>query len=143
MANSSAQPLRPFEIALPVRLAALWAAALGCYVYGDLLSHWLPGSQARLDAGDMGPLGSVTPELLVGIGAFMSIPALMIALSVVLPAAWSRWLNVVFGALLTLLVATSLFTAPPFYIYLAGVSVILTATIAWLAWCWPREGEHD
>lgn len=140
---STAGALRRFEIALPLKLAALWAAALGCYVYGDLLSRWVPGAQARMDAGDMGPLGSVTPELLLGIGAFMSVPALMIALSVLLLPVVSRWLNVVFGALYTLLVAASLLTAPPFYLYLSGVAVVLTAAVTWLAWCWPREGDPD
>ena len=131
--------LRTYEIPLPVKLAALWAAALGLYVYGDLLSHWLPGSQARMDAGDMGPLGTVTPGLLVGIAVFMSVPCLMIALSLLLPAAWSRWLNVLFGALYSVMVAASLVTAPPYYIYLAGVSVLLTAAVAWLAWRWPSS----
>jgi hypothetical protein len=135
----TASSLRPFEIPMQVKLATLWAAAFGLYVYGDLLSHWMPGNQARLDAGNMGPLGTVTPELLVGIGAFMSLPSLMIALSVLLPPAWSRRLNIVFGLLYSVLVGASLLTAPPFYIYLSGVSVILTATIAWLAWHWPRE----
>ena len=63
----------------------------------------------------------------------------MIALSVLLPAAWSRWLNLLFGVLFSLLVGASLLTAPPYYIYLAGVSVGFTGTIAWLAWRWPRE----
>lgn len=138
-----ASTLRRFEIPLPLKLAALWAAAFGCYVYGDLLSHWVPGAQARMDAGEMGPLGTVTPGLLVGIGAFMSIPALMIALSVLLPPAWSRWLNVAFGALYSLLVAASLLTAPPFYLYLSGAAVVLTATVAWLAWCWPRTDDPE
>jgi hypothetical protein len=135
----TASSLRPFEIPVQVKLAALWAAAFGCYVYGDLLSHWIPGNQARLDAGDMGPLGTVTPELLLGIGVFMSIPALMIALSVLLRATWSRWLNIIVGALLTVLVGASLLTAPAFYVYLSGVAVVVTGTIAVMAWRWPRE----
>ncbi len=130
---------RQFEIKLPMRIAVLWAAAFGCYVYGDLLSHWVPGAQERMDAGQMGPLGTVTPGLLAGIGVFMSIPALMIALSVILPAQWSRWLNLVLGVIYTLLVASSLLSAPPFYVYLSGVAVILTASIAWLAWSWPKQ----
>jgi hypothetical protein len=87
----------------------------------------------------MGPLGTVTPQLLLGIAVFMSIPAVMMALSVLMPPSWSRWLNVVFGALETLAVFASLIVAPLFYQYLAGVSVILTALIVWLAWRWPRE----
>jgi hypothetical protein len=139
MAPTGKPHLQAFDVPQPLKLAVLWAAAFGCYVYGDLLSHWMPGAQERLDAGDMGPLGTVTPGLLVGIGAFMSIPAVMIALSLLLPANWSRGLNLVFGGLYTLLVAASLLSAPPFYLYLSGVAVALTAAIAWLAWRWPRE----
>jgi hypothetical protein len=141
MASAGNPRLQSYDVPRPVTLAALWAAAFGCYVYGDLLSHWVPGAQARLDAGDMGPLGTVTPGLLAAIGAFMSVPALMIALSLVLPAHWSRWLNLVLGVVYTVLVAASLFSAPPFYLYLSGVAVLLTASIAWLAWRWPREGN--
>jgi hypothetical protein len=141
MASTGKRRLQGYDIPLPVKLAALWAAALGCYVYGDLLSHWVPGSQARMDAGEMGPLGTVTPGLLAGIGVFMSIPALMIALSPMLPSNWSRWLNLGLGALYTLLVGASLLSAPPFYLYLSGLAVLLTASITWLAWRWPREGE--
>lgn len=137
------QPLVCFSIPLPVQLAALWAAALGCYVYGDLLSHWVPGAQARMDAGDMGPLGTVTPGLLSGIAVFMSGPAVMIALSVLLPPGWSRRLNLALGAIYTLLVGASLFSAPPFYLYLSGVAVVLTATITWLAWRWPRGNSEN
>jgi hypothetical protein len=108
---------------------SLWAAAFGCYVYGDLLSHWVPGAQDRMDAGTMGPLGTVSPGLLLGIGAFMSVPALMIALSTILPPIWSRWANVVLGAIYSLLVASSLPTAPPFYLHLS-----------YMAWKWPRAG---
>jgi len=139
MASTDKPRLQAYDVPRPVKLAALWAAAFGCYVYGDLLSHWVPGAQARLDAGDMGPLGTVTPGLLAGIGAFMSIPPLMIALSLVLPGNWSRWLNVVLGALYTVLVAASLLSAPPFYVYLSGVAVLLTASIVWFAWRWPRD----
>jgi hypothetical protein len=141
MASTDKRRLQGYDIPLPIKLAALWAAAFGCYVYGDLLSHWVPGAQARLDAGQMGPLGTVTPGLLAGIGVFMSIPALMIALSLVLPTGWSRWLNIVIGTVYSLLVAMSLLTAPPFYLYLSGVAVLLTASIAWLAWRWPRAGH--
>src|SRR5688500_6660462 len=140
MASTGKRRLQGYAIPLPVKLAALWAAAFGCYVYGDLLSHWVPGSQARMDAGEMGPLGTVTPGLLAGIGVFMSIPALMIPLSLMLPSNWSRWLNLGLGALYTLLVGASLLSAPPFYLYLSGLAVLLTASITWLAWRWPRDG---
>jgi hypothetical protein len=139
MDRMSRARLHSYDIPPPVKLAALWAAAFGCYVYGDLLSHWVPGAQARMDAGEMGPLGTVTPGLLAGIGVFMSLPALMIALSLILPAQWSRTLNVIAGVMYTLMVAGSLLSAPPFYLYLSGVAVILTASIALVAWRWPRE----
>ena len=132
-------PLERFQIPLPIRLSALWAASLCCYIYGDLLSHWLPGAQERLTSGDMGPLGIVTPGLLAGIAVVMAVPSVMIAASVLLPPVWSRWLNLVLGVIYTLLMAGTIPAGPLYYKVLGAIEVALTGTIAWLAWRWPRE----
>jgi hypothetical protein len=139
MMHDRGSTLADRPVPMRVRLAALWTAALGCYVYGDLISHWVPAVRALMSSGQMGPLGAVTPELLLGVAGFMSIPMLMIALTVLLRAAWARWLNVVVGAAYSLPVAASLIGAGAYYLLLTGISLICTASIAWLAWSWPRE----
>lgn len=136
-------PLRHYAIPLPVRLAALWSAVTLCYAYGDIFGMYTPGGIERIAAGNIGPTGQITPGILVGIAAMMSVPAAMVALSVLLPAPANRALNMVFGVLFTLIMLATMTSAPPFYVYLGVVEVILTLTIVWLAWKWPRGIAAD
>jgi uncharacterized membrane protein len=64
----------------------------------------------------------------------------MICLTLVLPAAASRWLNVgagLFYAAIMLLILLN--GAWAFYMLFAGIEVVLTLLAAWLAWRWPRQ----
>ena len=58
------------------------------------------GSLAGMSAGQMGPVGDATELKLVIAAAVIAIPAVMIFLSSSLPAKVSRWLNIVFGAIM-------------------------------------------
>jgi hypothetical protein len=135
--------LRQFELALPIKLAGLWTAAMFCYVYGDMISMYLPGRLEAMAGGDLGPLGTATPALLVGIAFSMSVPAVMIALSLLLPAKPTRVLNLIFGVLYSLMMAATMATAPAYYLYLGVVEILLTGTIVWLAWKWPRAAATE
>ena len=130
--------LTQFAVPLELRLAGLWTARMFCYVYGDLLSFYVPGRIEATAAGDLGPLGTVSPGILVGIAVFMAIPAVMIALSLHLTARPNRLLNLTFGAAYTLIIVATLPGAPPYYWLLAVVDVALTGAIVWQAWRWPR-----
>lgn len=128
-----------YHVALPVRLAALWTAAMFCYVYADFIALWQPGHIAGMAAGDLGPLGTATPAILSAVAVTMAIPAVMIPLSILLAPAVSRALNVLFGVLYTLIIAATVaIGAPPFYIVFGIIEMALTLTIVWLAWTWPR-----
>lgn len=133
-------PARHAEFPAPptVRLACLWAAAMFCYAYCDLIGFYAPGRIAATMAGDLGPLGQVTQGALLGIAVCMAIPALMVALSVHLPARFNRPANIVCGALYTLIMTATIPMAPPFYKLLGSVEVLLTVAIVWQAWRWPR-----
>ena len=70
--------------------------------------------------------------------AMMTIPSLMIWLSLVLAPVVSKWLNVLFGAVYSLILAATMLRAPPFYLMLGAVEIALTLTIAISALRWPR-----
>ena len=129
------------DTAVPVRyrLAALWTSVMFCYVYGDYFELYVPGKLQDMLDGKMA-LGAVTQGLLAGTAALMAVPALMICLTLVLPAAASRWLNVgagLFYAAIMLLILLN--GAWAFYMLFAGIEVVLTLLAAWLAWRWPRQ----
>lgn len=121
-----------------MRLACLWAAAVLCYAYADIIGFYLPGRIEATAAGDLGPLGKVSPAMLVAIALCMAIPSAMVALSVHLAARANRLLNMAFGILYTLMIAATIPAAPPFYWLLGSVAMALTGSIAWQAWRWPR-----
>lgn len=127
----------PIDIKL--RLAALWASTMACYIYCDYFELYVPGKLDSMLAGTMGPLGAVTQGVLLGTAVLMAVPSLMIALSVVLPARPNRVLNLVVGALYTALLTLLAVTAGwYFYKLFAAVEAALTLAVVVSAWRWPR-----
>ncbi|TJY58882.1 hypothetical protein E4T66_14890 [Sinimarinibacterium sp. CAU 1509] len=133
---------------VPVRLklSALWAALMFCYIYGDYFGLYVPGKlQGMLDG--HGPIGAVSQSSLVATSILLAIPGLMVFLSLVLPATLCRWGNVALGAFY---IAVMLMTMPgawSFYVLLGVVEILLGAGTIWYAWTWPKQaangaGEH-
>ena len=130
-------PLSDAPVPVRLKLSALWAATMFCYVYGDFFSLFKPGRLAAMQAGQTGA-GATSQGMLLAFAVLMSVPALMVFLSLVLPAALCRWANLVVGILFTLLMLALIPGTWAFYLYLGVVEAALTAVIAWQAWRWPR-----
>jgi len=135
--------LQDVQINVKVKLSALWTATMLCYAYGDIIGLFKPGILSDMIAGNMGPLGPTTQGLLLGVAVFMSIPALMVFLSLTLKPKVNRWLNIINGFLYTaVMVITIVMGAWSYYIYLGIVEMALTLLVMWIAWCWPRGEQH-
>ena len=141
MPSSTKGPLKRFEIPVGLKLSGLWAAVMFCYAYGDLLSHWMPGSMERMSRGDLGPLGTVTPGILAGFAVCMAVPSVMIALSLLLAPFPNRILNMVLGLVYTAIMGATIPAGPLFYKVLGVIEVALTLSIVGLALRWPRERQ--
>lgn len=127
------------RVPVKVQLSALWASVMFCYVYGDYFELHVPGKLQDMLQGKMGEIGTVSQQLLVATSFVMLLPSLMIFLSLALPAAISRWLNIGAGVLFTLLVLATLAGGGwVFYMLLAVVEAMLTSLVVWHAWRWPR-----
>ena len=122
------------ELPVSVRLAGLWTSAMFCYAYSDLIGFYIPGRIEAVARGDMGPLGLASDGLLAGIAAVMAIPSVMVALCLHLPARANRIVNLVLGTVYTLMIAATMFTAPPYYVLLGLVEIVLTGAIVYVAW---------
>lgn len=108
-----------------------------CYVYGDYFGLYVPNKLASVAQGTMGPLGAATHGTLVAVSLMMAIPSLLIASTLLVPAAACRWSNITFGALYTAIIAISMSGAEPFYIALAIIEMFLTTSVMLVAWTWP------
>ena len=129
------------DVSVPhkLKLCALWASTMFCYIYCDYFAFYIPGKLESVLEGKMGPLGAVTQQVLMGTAVLMAIPSLMVFLSVALPAKSNRILNITLGAFYTLLMALLAYAADwYFYKFFAVIEAALTALVFWYAWNWPR-----
>jgi hypothetical protein len=68
----------------------------------------------------------------------MAIPSVMVFLSLVLTPRLSRWLNVIFGVIYTVIIVLTIPGEWVFYVFFGVVELVLTLFIVWYAWTWPK-----
>lgn len=131
-------PLDDLKVHVKLKLSALWAAVMFCYVYGDYFGLYVPGQLKGMLEGH-GPIGPTNQGSLVITSLLLAIPGIMVFLSVVLPPRLNRWLNILLGALYTVVVLVTIPGSWTFYIVLSTLEMALTATVVGYAWRWPRQ----
>ncbi len=128
-----------FKINIKFKLSALWASVTFCYIYGDYFELYVPQKTQGLITGE-NMLDS--PMKLFAASAMLSIPSIMIFLSLILKPPINRRMNIVFGIFFTtmmlLIAATSITPWRTFYVFLALVESVITSLIVWYAWKWPK-----
>jgi len=134
--------LQDFPVNVKFKLSALWASVMFCYIYGDIFSLFLPSRLQNLLNGQSG-VGATTPLKLLMFAVLMTLPSVMVFLSLALKAKINRRLNISLGifytAVMMLVGAGSIGEWMIFYTYLAVVEIILTSLVVWFAWRWQRE----
>ena len=131
--------LEKVRVPVAVRLSALWASTMFMYVYVDIFGFFKPGVVPDILQGKVWEL-DITQGWALGALALMSIPALMVCLSVILRPAVSRWANIVVAGLYIVVSLGNLAGESWAYLYLgAAIEVGLLATVIRSAWTWPRQ----
>ena len=130
--------LDDIKIHVKMKISALWASVMFCYIYGDYFGLYVPGALQRMLEGKMGPLGPTTQGVLVGTSVMMAIPSVMIFLSLALKPNLNRWVNIILGVIYTVIILITMWDWA-FYIFLGIIEVVLTALIVWYAWNWPKQ----
>ncbi|HET7592907.1 MAG TPA: DUF6326 family protein [Rhodanobacteraceae bacterium] len=130
--------LQHFDPPVQLKLSALWASVMLCYIYGDYFGLFVPGTLKAMLEGQMGSLGPTTQGVLLGTSALITFPALMVALSLLLPPTVNRWLNILLGLVYTAIVLFFMAGGWWFYEALAIVEIILQLLVVWHAWKWPK-----
>lgn len=132
---------RNFEdqpIGVKQKLAALWTSLMFCFIYADILGLYDPWLIGEILKGSMGPLGPITQELKLAVAVLMSIPAVMVFLSLALKPTANRWANIASGTLFGVITCITLLMGPwVYYIYFAVLELVLIVLIVWHAWKWP------
>ena len=129
-----------FKINVKLVLSALWSSVLFLYIYGDYFELYVPGKvEALLNGQNM----LRTPFKLLFATIILTLPSLMISLSLMMRPKWNRFVNISIGlflTLFTLLIGVSSFTEwKTFYVMLSFLESIITSIIVWAAWHWPKH----
>jgi len=120
------------------KLFALWTSVMFFYIYGDYFELYQPGKLQDMLSGRM-PFGAISQGALLGMAAVMIIPSLMPFLSLVLPAAVNRWVNIVFGVIYSLIMIVVIRGGWHYYVLFGLIEITLTVLIVWFAWTWPKQ----
>ena len=128
------------KVNIKIKLAALWASATFCYLYGDYFELYTPDKVNSLITGD-NIMDSPIKLLIASI--ILAIPSVMVAVSILLKPKINRILNILFGTLFTvIMVFIGIMSTNEwylFYAFLAFLESMITALIVWYAWKWPKE----
>ncbi|MEV8639414.1 DUF6326 family protein [Streptosporangium sp. NPDC051023] len=128
-------------IPVQVKLTAAWTSFMFLYIYVDYFHLYKPGSIDDMLAGVVFEF-DITPTLLTMMLASVAIPALMVMLSMTLPARVNRATNLVVASLYIPYSAVNAvgesWDWASFYGLSIGIEVLLLAFILRSAWTWPR-----
>ena len=130
--------LEDIKVSLKVKLATLWASLMFLIIYIDYFALYMPGKIEDILKGKVFVFDLTQGFLLVALVS-VTIPALMIFLSVALPAIVNRWTNIIIAAVF---IPYTLFNlageAWMHMVFGAVVEVIFLCLIIIYAWKWPR-----
>lgn len=140
--NSQKSPknaLKDIEANARLMISAAWSSFMFLYIYVDYFHLYMPKSINDLISGRVFEF-EINPSFLFIALVSVTIPALMIFLSIVLPAKISRWSNL---GVATIYIPYTLFNlAGEAWLHMmfgAAVEVALLLAIIWNAWKWPEQ----
>lgn len=132
--------LEDYKVNIRIKLALLWTTIMFCYIYGDYFDLYVPG---KVNGLLVGKNNLNSPYKLFTATIILSIPALMIFLSVVLKPLITKWLNVgvgIFFTVFTFLVGMSSISEwTIFYVFLSFLESILTTIVVIMAFNWKKS----
>lgn len=130
--------LEDIKINVKIKIASLWASFMFLYIYVDYFHLYMPGMIKDIQA-EWVFVFDITQGFLLGALISVTIPALMIFLSVALPAKVNRLTNILIAVLYIPFTLFNLVGEMPWMhmMFGAAVEVILLCLIIRNAWKWP------
>ena len=108
------------------------------YIYVDIFAFYQSGSIEGILAGKVWEL-DITQTWALSALVLMTVPSLMVFLSLALKPEVNRWANIIVGILYILIsIGNSLGEGWIYVIFGSAVEVALLALIVWFAWKWPK-----
>lgn len=139
--DTTKRALEDVDVNVKLKLAGLWITLMFIYLYVDVLAFFKPGVIEDILVGKIWVLDITQVWALTAL-VMMTIPSLMVFLSLTLPAKVNRWTNLIVAILFVVVSignAVGEVTWMYFHIYAIVVEVVLLALVIWFAWKWPRS----
>jgi hypothetical protein len=138
--KKTARILEDVKINVKMKLSALWVSVMFLYVYADVRGFYETGVIEGLIAGELG-IFQINQVFLLVSAIIMTIPSVMVFLSLTLMPKANRWANIILGVIYTGIIILTLLMPGLWahYILVGIVEVVLTALIVWYAWKWPKQ----
>lgn len=133
----SASKLEDVTISIKLKLAMLWTSLMFLIIYLDYFHLYMPGKIQDILKGRVFVF-DISQGFLVVALVLIATPALMIFLSVALPAKINRWINIITAAVNIPCILFNL--AGEAWVHMvtgAVIQVILLSLIIRYAWKWP------
>jgi hypothetical protein len=114
------------------------------YVYADIKTLFQPEIPEQIISGIVSGM-TINQSFLFAAAILMSIPAIMILLSLILKPRINRWVNIIVSFLHILLIIVTRFVPAKiwyYYIYYQSIEVIFHSLIIWYAWRWPVQDKQ-
>ncbi|MDZ4713101.1 MAG: DUF6326 family protein [Bacteroidota bacterium] len=130
--------LEDIKVSLKLKLATLWASLMFLIIYLDYFALYMPGTLENILKGKVFVF-DISQGFLLAALALVTIPAMMIFLSVTLPAKVNRVTNIIVATVNIPFILFNL--AGEAWIHMvfgAVVEVVLLCLIIRYAWKWPR-----
>jgi hypothetical protein len=123
--------LEDIKVNVKLKLAALWTSFM--------FLLYMPGSIEDILAGKVFTF-DISYVFLLRVMIFVTIPSLMIFLSVALPATINRWVNIFTATVYIPYMLFNLAGEAWVHMYFsAAVEVAILLLIIWYAWKWPKQ----
>lgn len=134
----SQPPPEDIKVSVKVKLAALWASLMFLIIYLDYFHLYMPGKIAAIQSGRVFVFDITQGFLLIALG-LVGLPALMIFLSVALPAKINRLVNMMIASVNIPFILFNLAGEAWMHMVVgAVVQVALLCTIIIYSWKWKR-----
>jgi hypothetical protein len=132
------------KVNVKIIIAALWIAVMFIYVYADIKTLFQPEIPEQIISGIIGGM-AINQSFLFAAALLMSIPPIMVLLSLILKPSINRKLNIIVSSLHIILIIVTRFVPAKiwyYYIYYQSVEAVFHFLIIWYAWRWPIQEKQ-
>lgn len=137
--KKTSRSLEDGEVNVKIKLSALWVALMFLYVYVDVFAFYKPGTIEDILVGKVWEL-EITQIWALTALILMTIPSVMIFLSLILKPIVNRWANIIVAIFYIIVSAANpIGESWVFILFGSIVEVVLLSLIVWYAWKWPKQ----